>query len=295
MALAGGNRAGDDSLHGSERGLIEYHQRAIGLDHPMTGSAVAIVLGRPALPACPNQGTFLMIAFPPWPMHEPPVGLPSDLVPIFRCANDSICVMQAFCSGWHTGTTPEFFQSWHDCLWEVSKTFRRWLVANELSLRADCPESLPALVSINATILDLDARLHCMLPLQEPDPSDPTLAAIVGAIREAETKNLTNRAQTVFDGFRIPNDLSESLRTALAKMAALPKDYIYVDLDQIAACVNRKKRTFEALKTRITNPLPEPDCPGGGGHKDEWLWSNIKPWLEKEFGRKVSVPPRQLI
>jgi hypothetical protein len=61
----------------------------------------------------------------------------------------------------------------------------------------------------------------------------------------------------------------------------------YVDLDQIAAVVNRSKSLLEKLKRRKKNPLPDPDVKGGGGKKDEWIWSRIRPWLEAEFSRHL--------
>jgi hypothetical protein len=63
----------------------------------------------------------------------------------------------------------------------------------------------------------------------------------------------------------------------------------YVDLDQMAGVVNRRKSTLEKLKRRKKNPLPAADKPGGGrGKKDEWLWSHIRPWLEAEFGKQFT-------
>jgi hypothetical protein len=61
----------------------------------------------------------------------------------------------------------------------------------------------------------------------------------------------------------------------------------YVTLDNMAASVSRSKRTLEKLKTRKKNPLPAPDVEGGGGKPDEWLWSAVRPWLEKEYRRKL--------
>jgi hypothetical protein len=61
----------------------------------------------------------------------------------------------------------------------------------------------------------------------------------------------------------------------------------YVDLDQMAAAVNHSKSSLEKRKHRNKNPLPDPDIQGGGGKKDEWLWQNIRPWLETEFGRRL--------
>lgn len=61
----------------------------------------------------------------------------------------------------------------------------------------------------------------------------------------------------------------------------------HVSLDGMAALVNRSKRTLERLKTRKHNPLPAPDIEGGGGKRDEWLWSKVRPWLEQEFARRL--------
>jgi hypothetical protein len=69
----------------------------------------------------------------------------------------------------------------------------------------------------------------------------------------------------------------------------------YVDLDGAAAMVNRTKSALEHYKRRKNDPLPTPDVPGGGGRKDEWKWSTIRPWLERTFGRALSsVNPANL-
>jgi hypothetical protein len=69
----------------------------------------------------------------------------------------------------------------------------------------------------------------------------------------------------------------------------------YVTLDQMAAWVSRSKRTLERMKTRQSNPLPTPDIEGGAGKADEWIWSRVRPWLEREFRRKLpdSAPRRR--
>jgi hypothetical protein len=64
-------------------------------------------------------------------------------------------------------------------------------------------------------------------------------------------------------------------------------DYQHVTLDEMAAIVNRSKRTLEKLKRRRTNPLPDPAIGGGGGKPAEWLWPAVRPWLEAEYGRKL--------
>jgi len=57
----------------------------------------------------------------------------------------------------------------------------------------------------------------------------------------------------------------------------------YVTLDQAAASVSRSKRSLERYKKE----MPVPDVKGGGGRPSEWLWSELRPWLEKKFGRRL--------
>lgn len=62
----------------------------------------------------------------------------------------------------------------------------------------------------------------------------------------------------------------------------------YVTLDQIAAMTNRSKKTLER---HLHNPdsgrprMPPPDVEGGGGKPHEWIWANVRPWLEATFSR----------
>jgi hypothetical protein len=68
----------------------------------------------------------------------------------------------------------------------------------------------------------------------------------------------------------------------------------YVTLDQAAARVNRHKKTLERRVNRKGSDAPPPDVEGGGGKPHEWRWSTLRPWLEKEFGRKLPdrIPSR---
>lgn len=61
----------------------------------------------------------------------------------------------------------------------------------------------------------------------------------------------------------------------------------YVTLDQMAASVSRSKKALERAMNRTGSTMPRPDVEGGGGKPHEWLWSRIRPWLEKEYGRKL--------
>jgi two-component system nitrogen regulation response regulator GlnG len=66
-----------------------------------------------------------------------------------------------------------------------------------------------------------------------------------------------------------------------------PEPIQYVTLDQMAAIVNRTKKTLENRKRCKRNPLPPPDVEGGGGKPDEWKWTTVRSWLEQEFGRQL--------
>ena len=56
-----------------------------------------------------------------------------------------------------------------------------------------------------------------------------------------------------------------------------------VTLTQMAAMVNRSKRTLEGL----TKDMPPSTVEGGGGKPAEWDWANVRPWLEEQFVRKL--------
>jgi hypothetical protein len=81
------------------------------------------------------------------------------------------------------------------------------------------------------------------------------------------------------------SELDEAAAAVRQLPAGAPQ---YVTLHQMAAIVNRSKKTLERLKTREKNPLPPPDVEGGGGGKlDEWEWSKVRPWLAAEFGKNL--------
>ena len=59
----------------------------------------------------------------------------------------------------------------------------------------------------------------------------------------------------------------------------------HVTLRQMAAIVSKSKSTIEKLKN--DGKLPTPDVKGKRGQANEWLWSNVRPILEKEYNRKL--------
>jgi hypothetical protein len=68
----------------------------------------------------------------------------------------------------------------------------------------------------------------------------------------------------------------------------------YVTLDQMAARVNRSKKALAKRLNAPNSTMPKPDVEGGGGKPHEWIWANIRPWLETEFGKKLpEIWPRR--
>jgi hypothetical protein len=57
----------------------------------------------------------------------------------------------------------------------------------------------------------------------------------------------------------------------------------YVTLQQCAAIVNRSKRTLE----RYLKEMPKPAIKGKRGQPDEWLWRDVRPFLEEKFKRTL--------
>jgi hypothetical protein len=64
----------------------------------------------------------------------------------------------------------------------------------------------------------------------------------------------------------------------------------YVNLNQAAALVNRKKVTLLRALNKPGSTMPQPDTHGCGGKPHEWLWPRLRPWLEQEYGK--SLPER---
>jgi hypothetical protein len=60
-------------------------------------------------------------------------------------------------------------------------------------------------------------------------------------------------------------------------------DFRTVTRQQAAAIVNRSPRTLERYKKQ----MPKPRVPGGKGVPAEWAWSELRPWLEEKFKRKL--------
>lgn len=56
-----------------------------------------------------------------------------------------------------------------------------------------------------------------------------------------------------------------------------------VTLDQMAAIVNLSKRSME----RHRKGMPPPRVRGAGGRPSRWAWSDVRPWLERQFGRTL--------
>lgn len=60
----------------------------------------------------------------------------------------------------------------------------------------------------------------------------------------------------------------------------------YVTLQQMASIVQRNKKTLERMKDKTELPPPDIKAPVNGA-PDEWLWSTVRPILEKKFCRDL--------
>jgi hypothetical protein len=57
-----------------------------------------------------------------------------------------------------------------------------------------------------------------------------------------------------------------------------------VTLDQAAALVNRQP---DGLRHYRKKGMPKPQIQGRKGKPNEYLWSEMRPWLEETFSRKI--------
>ena len=60
----------------------------------------------------------------------------------------------------------------------------------------------------------------------------------------------------------------------------------YVTRDQIASVVQRNKDTVADWFNKDSK-APKPEIEGGGGKAHEYIWSEVRPWLEEMSGRKL--------
>jgi len=57
----------------------------------------------------------------------------------------------------------------------------------------------------------------------------------------------------------------------------------FVTLLQAAAWVQKSKQALKKLKAK----MPPPTIHGGAGKADQWAWREIRPWLQKQFDRRL--------
>jgi hypothetical protein len=113
-------------------------------------------------------------------------------------------------------------------------------------------------------------------------------AACESAVRDLPEINCTALWMEVqVDEAKALLELQPRLAMGQGGNAASPSSW-YIDLDGMAALINKAKRTLEHYKKRKNDPLSLPDVEGGGGRKHEWKWSTVRPWLERNFTRDLS-------
>lgn len=90
------------------------------------------------------------------------------------------------------------------------------------------------------------------------------------------------------------DDEREAVTAALGFLPAVERHYgavpnadveCHVTMLQMAAIVNRNKRTIERLAAQDDFPLPAVE--GGGGKPHEWKWTDVRPILVSRFGRDL--------
>lgn len=98
----------------------------------------------------------------------------------------------------------------------------------------------------------------------------------------------TAHRQVFLRSVKMKAELRLELATAvgLCERAGGKAPDCYVTLQQMASIVNKSKSTLEKLKG--AKKLPAPNVKGGKGRPDEWLWSNVRPVLEREYNRTLS-------
>jgi len=154
--------------------------------------------------------------------------------------------------------------------------------------------------ALNAACRVNDAAGHVMLGIVPPHravvhvQAVPTfdLTALLQAMRRQ-----TSRAALQLNGGDMRDGPESEPRTDRdipqnhGKGRSEPEPPQYVTLDQVAALINRKKKTLERYlnepKYKKKFDMPQPEVEGGGGKPHEWLWPTLQPWLEKTFGRKL--------
>lgn len=77
--------------------------------------------------------------------------------------------------------------------------------------------------------------------------------------------------------------LDEMSRHLAARRAGPPPAEQLVTLDQCAATVGLRKRSLE----RYRGQMPPPRVKGRNGRPTLWAWLEVRPWLEKTFGRDL--------
>ncbi|HEX5104212.1 MAG TPA: hypothetical protein VFV87_10400 [Pirellulaceae bacterium] len=162
-------------------------------------------------------------------------------------------------------------------------------LADYLDQLADDVKLSPRLVTefIARRAKSLEWNLYLVSP-DEPSPDDRLGHAV------AEAANLC-RPLCEYPGEIDDPATSERLQTAArvirAELEPLPPPRdnepsdCYVTLNQMAAIVQKGKRTLERLKTN--GKIPAPDVAGGGGKHDLWRWSVVRPILETEYERPL--------
>jgi hypothetical protein len=106
------------------------------------------------------------------------------------------------------------------------------------------------------------------------EPANPFLLDIVERATAALERIQARREQESEAELR-PGKLSPEAPAELPDL---------VTLDQAAALVNRQPNGLRHYRKK---GMPKPQIQGRKGKPNEYLWSEMRPWLEETFGRKI--------
>jgi hypothetical protein len=116
--------------------------------------------------------------------------------------------------------------------------------------------------------------------LNDPDATETDYAEMIGEINRSGGPTIGRPAGSIETNG--PTERRTAENACGSEMNQEVRQY--VTLDQVASLVNRSKRTLEGYKKQ----MPPPAIQGGGrGKADEWIWSVLRPWLEKTFDRAL--------
>ncbi len=137
----------------------------------------------------------------------------------------------------------------------------------------------------DAALSFVTAFLHDVTHDRAKAVSSGDASDLFAIVPESMLRIAAGHRQVFLGLMKMKAELRLELATAvgLCERAGGKASDCYVTLQQMASIVNKSKATLERLNRR--RKLPIADVKGGKGKSDEWLWSKVRPVLEREYSR----------